>query len=1212
MLPFIQKSFCLLFGQENDQMKNISINIFSIGLLALFLCSVLACSNDDMDSENSGIVVYQSQRKALKKNVMHSPRTTDIGLTYPSKTPIQDAFQLINLDKNNLNLPQAFKNNYIMLARLPFIDRISKSPFIFQNWADELSTQFQNSISIGTIDIFDLMLTTLDGSVLSTNLNNKSPKCSDNLTDAYRYLYRLFGLHPDKSAIQNIREAGFTPGFDQQLAHLICHFTHAAILTKEAYSDLSSDELESLSTYPEQYFYNSNNHFNFLTASTHAQSGVVSVARKIKFKRLFTAFKHLSTALDSFIQFNDDSLNGDLSDRKIFTDEQSRSGHVLSLPSPIGEIKILGSDDNVYSGNAALIIDLGGNDWYKLNDRMKPLIDGRISLLVDISGDDKYESRDVKVSQGAGVTSIDILADLSGNDRYIAGDIAQGCGIYGIGMLLDSSGDDVYEMGVIGQGFAVIGMGLLVDRKGSDRYKISGMGQGAGSTLGFGGLIDGSGNDVYHADLNPDRSKLKLDHWSHAQGTGISVRSPDWRRNFSLYGGIGFLSDGSGDDIYKCSGGNCMGAGYFMSAGALVDHSGNDRYYPYNGNGMGFAVHHASGILIDKEGNDTYFAKNDSGGVGADYSIGFLADYQGNDIYGPIGDTPIDPDNNHRVLKDHATPTENAMAKSSYASASRSKGLGILIDYNGDDRYFAQRGIRSASCGAVIPPPDPRDWSHALLIDLGGNDTYHPLNRRDNHYHIDLDHGVSYDVDISKPGQQILSGGKRVVEKIPDTLMGQNATIPNRTTNEILQLADLDNFSRFEGIGRILLSNPDIIDTLIEVLKSSQNTDLNLSLVEVLNHFILQKKMNRTRARHFEGLLRARDPEVRIYAARTLGMWNVSRSASAMVDALKVADPEVREHVMWAVGKIGKIDDLKELHEITMSQTSNQSKRQVAHTFLNILERNKKDRISHSGETKKVLLSWIVDPDTIVRKEAAVGLRYLESDQDVIHALSDSLLDRDVYVRRASATSLALLGVKEGLPVLIDSLKFPSIDTNEYYDKELVKDLAFFCGTDFTGSIRYNYRTWKDWWDKNGHTVDINENLAIMNHIQTAFYQDNEIDGMKIFDRLLVEYPENIVIKFRYKKFCQDWITFRLLTQERITPNILKRCLRLQKKIVELSPKDSYSRAELASFYMRLSRSDDAIAMMESAIQMAPENHNYHRRLEYYKSRSQSRVHKNQ
>ena len=74
--------------------------------------------------------------------------------------------------------------------------------------------------------------------------------------------------------------------------------------------------------------------------------------------------------------------------------------------------------------------------------------------------------------------------------------------------------------------------------------------------------------------------------------------------------------------------------------------------------------------------------------------------------------------------------TENGLAVSSYASASRSRGLGLLLDYNGDDRYFAQRGIRSASCGAVVPPPDPHSWSHALLIDLGGTDTYSPQTGR--------------------------------------------------------------------------------------------------------------------------------------------------------------------------------------------------------------------------------------------------------------------------------------------------------------------------------------------------------------------------------------------------------------------------------------------------------------------------------------------------
>ena len=252
------------------------------------------------------------------------------------------------------------------------------------------------------------------------------------------------------------------------------------------------------------------------------------------------------------------------------------------------------------------------------------------------------------------------------------------------------------------------------------------------------------------------------------------------------------------------------------------------------------------------------------------------------------------------------------------------------------------------------------------------------------------------------------------------------------------------------------------------------------------------------------------------------------------------------------------------------------------------------------------LLAWISDPDPIVRKGAAVGLRYIGESRVVIETLKDSLNDENIYVKRASAKSLALLGQKEGVPVLIDSLEFPSIDTEEYYDQDLVKDIAFYCGTDFPESVRYKSETWNKWWVKNGHEVDIGENLAIMKKIDSAFQQEDEDNGLRILENLLHDYPNNVVIKFRFIKFCQDWITYRLLSQEKITRNTLERSLKLQKKVVELSPEDPKSLARLASFLAKLSRFDDAIKSMTSAVKLAPNNLNYQKTLNYYKTLNES------
>ncbi|MEN8807189.1 MAG: HEAT repeat domain-containing protein [Desulfobacterales bacterium] len=1193
-------------------MQKTSMKSVFLGWLSLSMF-FLACDADSRFSGVSDKGFSQTRHMVGEARPTEHIRVTGFGPVTPSGNPLKDALGLLQLSENDLTRRPAYEEGYIMLAQLPLIDHLSRSPFGLQRWADEISHDLQNSASKSLDDTLAVIVDVLGGSVSGDHVFENQRQCNVDTLEAYRYLFKTFGQAPGTSELKYLKEAGFTPGFDRCLGALIHGFADAAKIAIEAYSDLSPQEIDFLTSSPQRFFYPHGSQFNFLTASTHTQVEVVAIVRKIKFDRLFDAFSQLAAALDTFAHYLSGGSQGTSPVPRFYRDDQIRSGTVLSLPSPVGDIVILGQDDNNFHGSAALIVDLGGNDRYTGSIGSGQTQTGRVSILVDIAGNDTYGDQKERLTQGVGVASIGILADLAGDDHYIAGDMSQGCGIYGIGVQLDSHGNDIYEMGLMGQGFGVFGVGLLADRKGSDRYVISGMGQGVGSTMGFGGLIDSDGDDDYRAEWHPEKGALRPDNWSHAQGVGISIRSPDWRREFSLYGGVGFLSDGAGNDTYYCSGGNCMGAGYFMSVGSLVDHSGNDRYVPKNGNGMGFAVHLASGILIDKDGNDQYIAKKDSGGVGADRSIGLLADYQGNDLYGPFlsttavtaneGDRGADADQSV-----YFKSTENDLAVSSYASASRSRGLGLLLDYNGDDRYFAQRGIRSASCGAVVPPPDPHNWSHALLIDLGGTDAYFPTDRQNNSYQIDLDHGLSYDVDLH--GYKNTNG-----ENAPETtgdshasLTLQAASLPTPITEELYQLAGKDNYDRFESVGRLMRSKPVIIDAIIDTLKSSLDEKLNRSLVEVLNHFILQKEMNRSRAQNFESLLKARDRDIRIYAARTLGWWGVSSSAEAMIRNVNDSDPVVRSHVIWAIGMLGRLEDLKILREATLFETSQRCKREATRAFSEILSKNRIDDITSRREVQETLLMWMGDPDPILRRDAAMGLRFIGPGTAGIQALINSLKDDDVYVKRASAKSLAFLGQKEGIPVLIDTLTFPSIDTAEHYDQELVKDLAFFCGTDFPGETRYEHKHWKEWWARNGHAVDINENLAIMRKIEAAFTQEDENEGLRILDELQAEHPKNTVIKFRYKRYCQDWITYRLLTQESINRNTLERCLRLQKKIVGIEPGDPQARTTLAGFYARLSRFDEAVTTMEIAAKLDPDNPAYEKTLMHYQTLRGSRL----
>jgi hypothetical protein len=221
--------------------------------------------------------------------------------------------------------------------------------------------------------------------------------------------------------------------------------------------------------------------------------------------------------------------------------------------------------------------------------------------------------------------------------------------------------------------------------------------------------------------------------------------------------------------------------------------------------------------------------------------------------------------------------------------------------------------------------------------------------------------------------------------------------------------------------------------------------------------------------------------------------------------------------------------------------------------------------------------------------------------------LKKVLNDESVYVRRAAAKSLIFQGFKPAIAVLIDSLRYPSMDTFENYDHELANDLAFYCGIDFKKEKRYAYNTWKKWWDENYVSINLAKNLLIMKDIKSAFEAQNENMGITIFNRLMTENPDNLVIKKRYLRYCYEWITFRLLTRKHITKAILERCLRLQKIMAEIEPNNSQIKARLAYYYARLSQFNNAVAAVQSAIAIDPDNKGYHQALNQYRSRLKAR-----
>ncbi len=343
-----------------------------------------------------------------------------------------------------------------------------------------------------------------------------------------------------------------------------------------------------------------------------------------------------------------------------------------------GTLVVGDSGPNIYQRDFAVIIDLGGDDTYRLFEQH-----GYLNLIVDESGDDSYFGGDYDIACGR--LGVSVILERGGDDQYGARNFAVGAGAFGVGVLIDETGDDRYGGDTFVQGAGCFGVGILRDLSGNDVYEGALYAQGFASTYGIGILADDGGNDRYLIrQVYLDEIRY-LDHYlSMSQGFAIGFR-PD------LPAGIGVILEGGGNDYYV-SDIFGQGAAYWYGLGAIVENGGNDNYVGYQ-YVQGSGTHIALGLLIDESGDDNYVAKGVSQGCGHDLSLGLLYDLQGDDTYASY---------------DLSQGAGNA------------NGIGLLIDEFGDDTYAVKRLHNTQGYGDFR-----REYgSVGVLLDIKGDDAY--------------------------------------------------------------------------------------------------------------------------------------------------------------------------------------------------------------------------------------------------------------------------------------------------------------------------------------------------------------------------------------------------------------------------------------------------------------------------------------------------------
>lgn len=348
---------------------------------------------------------------------------------------------------------------------------------------------------------------------------------------------------------------------------------------------------------------------------------LIELARKLDYAELTAAQLTLGQLADSaYLEL----LRGDL--LREFADRLGESD-LLTRDTPLGQLLISGTGHTWRQGAApALLIDLGGDDFYTTTAGSGTALDQPVGVLIEFGGDDAYEST-THYSQGSGSLGCGLLIDLSGNDEYIGLQWAQGCGFFGMGALLELAGDDVYRGEELCQGAAIFGSGLLVDYAGNDRMEGQNKCQAFGGAHGVGLIVDCAGDDYRYAKgkypTNYGDAGI-FDAWSQGCAQGF--------RGYAS-GGIAGIIDLAGSD-YNEAGNFSQGGGYYFGYGFFHDRGWEgDRYLGSRYN-QGFCAHQAVGAFLEEGGNDSYATRQAvAQGLAWDECTAMFIDYAGDDRY---------------------------------------------------------------------------------------------------------------------------------------------------------------------------------------------------------------------------------------------------------------------------------------------------------------------------------------------------------------------------------------------------------------------------------------------------------------------------------------------------------------------------------------------------------------------------------------------------
>ncbi len=572
---------------------------------------------------------------------------------------------------------------------------------------------------------------------------------------------------------------------------------------------------------------------------------------------------------------------------------------------------------------------------------------------------------------------------------------------------IDFAGYNTYEGKKFVQGSGFLGVGMLASFKGNNIYHAEAYSQGCGF-FGSGLLINFEGNNRFEITFGGQSFATFGSSilWNKAGGnTYFAMEGMAQGASSTL--GVAFLVENQGHNTFTTKIGQGGSSGVrgspWLSNPSL--YGGLSFLYLGNGNNklkgtwlaQGSAYFLGAGIVVSEGSYDRFEADYDAQGQGLHLAAGLVLKKGDHNYFnGGWGSLGVGGDRSIGMFINTGSHNHYEGTDQSVGTSRKPKAVGIFINTGGDNTYV----FKNISNANIQYPQSPKEWSSALFVEIGKNSTY-PEGVDD----FTRGNGLHWGIENHSWGI---------------------------STEDLVTIFHKNTMDQQETYRPLKAAEPK------ELLTA--NYDRRRQIYEKLD---LERFIDRKNDPDLAFLLHdpSKEDAFNYGILWALRHKNTSAKAALIKD---IPSDYARKMAVSLVGSFWTPDSTPLLLKIAKEDPSEEI-RYYATLSLAL----------NSPSSLKDLTSG---PE-LVRYAIAKGLQE-STDPSALSIVTPLFDDESFYVRRAAGLTALSLGDKKGVPVVLETLQFETLDTTDNYGDNIFKQLSNYLDVDYG----LDKEAWIHWW----------------------------------------------------------------------------------------------------------------------------------------------------